>query len=569
MKLWLSCWLVASAIQLSWCASIDTKAAGSKEMVCYYGSWAVYRPGNGKFDVENIDPYVCTTIIYGFAGLGSDNTIVSLDPWNDLYDNYGKGAFIRFTNLKNNNTNLKALIAIGGWNEGSTKYSQMVSDPAKRATFTNSVVAFLQKYRFDGLDFDWEYPANRGGVPSDKQNYIAMIRELKNAFAPYGYILTSAVSPGKATIDSAYDMAAMAGILDFIHVMNYDYHGTWETYTGLNAPLYANPQYDLTVDNQLLNVNWTIHYWLNAGVPASKIILGLPLYGRGFTLNNAAQNGFYAPANNPIPAGPYTQQSGTWGYNEICEKFAAEPGQWTVVRDSCYQAPYAYKSNQWIGYDDEASLINKGKYISAMNLGGALTWSIETDDFRGLCHGKTFVLTKAIVNSMNSPAALPNNPCATTTGTTVPGPITTAAAGQTSTSASATTTTTTKTPTTTLVVAQTTTTATAKPINTTSSTGAAAQTTTTASPGQCSCPLTTTAPSGGGGTPEPNAICKKEGNNPDPNDCGKFYQCVSYSSNGWIVYTQSCPYATVFNPVNGVCDYPQTVPGCENYYVGK
>ena len=134
----------------------------------------------------------------------------------------------------------------------------------------------------------------------------------------------------------------------------------------------------------------------------------------------------------------------------------------------------------------------QGKYISAMNLGGALTWSIETDDFRGLCHGKTFVLTKAIVNSMNSPAALPNNPCATTTGTTVPGPITTAAAGQTSTSASATTTT--KTPTTTLVVAQTTTTATAKPINTTSSTGAAAQTTTTASPGQCSCPLTTTAP---------------------------------------------------------------------------
>ncbi|KZR97839.1 Chitotriosidase-1 [Daphnia magna] len=86
----------------------------------------------------------------------------------------------------------------------------MVSDPAKRATFVNSVVSFIQKYDFDGLDFDWEYPASRGGVPADKQNYISMIRELKNAFAPYGWLLTAAVSPGKSTIDAAYDIPALA-----------------------------------------------------------------------------------------------------------------------------------------------------------------------------------------------------------------------------------------------------------------------------------------------------------------------------------------------------------------------
>lgn len=82
-------------------------------MVCYYGSWAVYRPGNGKFDVEHIDPFLCTHIIYGFTGLGTDNTMIPLDPWNDLYDNWGKGAFLRFTGLKRQNPNLKALIAIG------------------------------------------------------------------------------------------------------------------------------------------------------------------------------------------------------------------------------------------------------------------------------------------------------------------------------------------------------------------------------------------------------------------------------------------------------------------------
>ena len=66
-------------------------AAASKKVVCYYGSWAVYRPGDGKFDVSNIDPFVCTHLIYGFAGLGSDNKLKILDEYNDLEENWGKG----------------------------------------------------------------------------------------------------------------------------------------------------------------------------------------------------------------------------------------------------------------------------------------------------------------------------------------------------------------------------------------------------------------------------------------------------------------------------------------------
>ena len=60
--------------------------------VCYYGTWAVYRPGLGKFDIEDFNPYLCTHGIYAFAGLDQGSSkIKSLDPWNDLYDNYGKG----------------------------------------------------------------------------------------------------------------------------------------------------------------------------------------------------------------------------------------------------------------------------------------------------------------------------------------------------------------------------------------------------------------------------------------------------------------------------------------------
>ena len=85
-------------------------------------------------------------------------TIQSLDPFNDLYDNWGKGAFQRFTGLKVINPQLKTLLAIGGWNEGATKYSQMASTTQRRALFIQSALDMVRAHGFDGLDLDWEYP---------------------------------------------------------------------------------------------------------------------------------------------------------------------------------------------------------------------------------------------------------------------------------------------------------------------------------------------------------------------------------------------------------------------------
>ena len=94
----------------------------NKAVMCYFGSWSVYRPGNGKFDVEDIDPFACTHLVFGFAGLDAfTNEIIALDPYNELEENWGRGAFKRFTGLKKINPNLVTLLAIGGWNEGATK----------------------------------------------------------------------------------------------------------------------------------------------------------------------------------------------------------------------------------------------------------------------------------------------------------------------------------------------------------------------------------------------------------------------------------------------------------------
>lgn len=558
--------VVAGLLAASSAASIQSKA-NERRMVCFFGSWAVYRPGNGKFDVENIDPALCTHVIYSFTGLGLDNKIQLLDAWNDVYDNYGKGAMERFVGLKKTNPNLKTLVAIGGWNEGSEKYSRMVADATKRATFVQSVVEFLEKYRFDGLDLDWEYPAVRGGVPIDKQNFILLLRDLKEAFAPKGWIVTAAVSAGRYTMEVAYDIPSMALYLDQLHLMSYDYHGgNWESVTGINSPLYANPNFDKN-DNLFLNTNWSVNQWISQGFPANKISLGMPLYAQGWTLASATNNGLYAPANNGITPGPYTQQTGVWGYNELCEKRIADPTGWTVVRDSCYLTPYMYKGNQWVSYDDRESMLIKGQYVAAMGLGGSMVWSVETDDFRGLCGGGTFPLIKAIVQGMNTPnPVLPANPCnnQTITPTPTPTPSTTSTPRSSTTttstaSATSTTTTTVRTPTPSPTTARTpSTNATSGPVTpSTLSTSTAAPVTTTRST------TTTVAYT----TSDSLSIyCKKDGLNKDPNDCGKFYNCVSNGSGGWTVYSQACAPGTVFSDVINGCAYPQNVPGCENYY---
>jgi len=259
----------------------------------------------------------------------------------------------------NKNPNLKVLVAIGGWNEGSEKYSQMVSSSASRSVFIQSVIAMIVKENFVGIDLDWDYPANRGGVPADKENFVLLCRELREAFDAAGHsdwLVTAAVSAGKATADTAYDIPGISRYVDFINIMSYDFNGAWDPFTGHHSPLSGHPN-DV---EPTFNTEFAVDYWINGGAPASKLNLGLGLYGRGWNLDNPQNNGPHAPAQQPIPAGPYTREAGFWGFHEICEKQVIEqPGQWTVVYDEHYKSPYAYNDRIWIGYEDERGIEDK------------------------------------------------------------------------------------------------------------------------------------------------------------------------------------------------------------------
>lgn len=147
------------------------------KIVCYYTNWAQYRPTQGQYVPENIDANLCTHIIFSFAKINEESLLTSFE-WNDESTEWSIGMYQRVINMKQQNPNLKILLAVGGWNHNSMPFSNMVRDERKRKNFIENSVKFLKKHSFDGLDIDWEYPASRDTVhrPDDKTYFTILCR---------------------------------------------------------------------------------------------------------------------------------------------------------------------------------------------------------------------------------------------------------------------------------------------------------------------------------------------------------------------------------------------------------
>jgi len=320
----------------------------------------------GLLDTEKIDAEKLTHINYAFVDIKKGRAFLT----NEKTDSTN---FRKLNLLKKKNTDLKILISIGGW-AWSENFSDAVLTDSSRRIFAESSVDIIKKYNLDGVDIDWEYPAmpgEEGNIvrPEDKQNYTLMFQAIREALDVYEQesgskkLLTTAVGGYKIFADHT-EMDKASKYLDYVNLMTYD---LFVGDTAVNhAGLYESPFYKSD-----RNADHCVKSFVAAGVPIEKLVLGLPFYGRSFTLKENAE----------IPIGKkFISQAYIDGYTFIKDSLVNQKG-FKAYRDTVAQVPYIYNatSKTVITFDDEESVAVKCKYVMDKKMAGVMFWEYESD----------------------------------------------------------------------------------------------------------------------------------------------------------------------------------------------
>jgi chitinase len=224
---------------------------------------------------------------------------------------------------------------------------------------------------------DWEFPGQKGlnnvHRPEDKQNCTALLAELRSALDRAGtalgkrYLLTMATQAADEWLANT-EMGKAQKYLDFVNLMAYDQFVDSDPIAGHHAPLYTNP-----ANPKNLSAAAMIDRYIAAGVPASKIILGVPFYGRAWGEVPATANGLYQPAKRPPSRLPSS-------FRAIRENYENKDG---FVRywDELSKAPFLYSADRkiFISYDDEESIGLKARFVSEKGLAGLMFWRYNED----------------------------------------------------------------------------------------------------------------------------------------------------------------------------------------------
>uniref|UniRef100_A0A8C4XDR9 GH18 domain-containing protein n=1 Tax=Erpetoichthys calabaricus TaxID=27687 RepID=A0A8C4XDR9_ERPCA len=355
-------------------AVTKAKLREKDKLVCYISSWSSHCQGMTQFKVDHVDPFLCTHLVVAFTDI---NGSYELEPHDhQLYHSFNR--------LKLRNPKLKALLATGGQHFNGTLFSQMISIKAHRTAFIHSVLKVVRTFGFDGLDLVQKYPYVFPRGLKDEAKFTSLARELRLAFD------RESSRSGKRRL-----VLSTTLYVDFISLMSYDLHGPWQGVTGHSSPLYSGG----TSQNDLyLNI-----YWLYRKIPARKLLLGFAVYSRTFELQGR-EHGMGAPAKEGGP-GKYTKTTGFMENNSPCYYLHGATVKWSKNQ----QVPYAYKGKQWLGFENKHSLRKKVKWLTHLDLGGAMVWSLDLDDFTGTsCHHGKYPFIKQLKSSLLAVIATQN-----------------------------------------------------------------------------------------------------------------------------------------------------------------
>lgn len=205
-------------------APAASKTSTGPSMVGYYAAWAKY----SGYTPDKIDANKLTHINYAFANISSDLKITLGYPDIDATN------ISKLNALKGTNPNLKTIISVGGW-PWSGRFSDVVLTQSSRKIFTDSVIDFIIKYGFDGVDIDWEYSVS-GGLSTnvkraeDKTNFTLLMKTLREKLDARGavdgkhYILTFAGAAG-SWYTANTQLSELSKYVDYANIMTYDIHG--------------------------------------------------------------------------------------------------------------------------------------------------------------------------------------------------------------------------------------------------------------------------------------------------------------------------------------------------------
>ncbi|MGH9599958.1 MAG: glycoside hydrolase family 18 protein [Terracidiphilus sp.] len=344
------------------CAAAPARPVPTRLVVAGYvfPDGAALKPGE-------IDPSKLTRINYAFANIRNGQIVLGFPQ--------DAPNLAVLTALRRQNPALAVLVSVGGWS-WSAGFSDAALTAASRASFAESAVEFIDRYDLDGLDVDWEYPGQPGAGHAyrkqDKQNFTLLLEELRerldreSARTHRRLYLTIAAAASEEYLDHT-EMAAVARYVDDVNLMAYDYYipGAGRI-TGNLAPLFVSPR-----DPKQESANRSVLAFEQAGVPAEKIVLGVPFYGRAWGNVEDANHGLFE-RGQPAPHADVT-------YGAIAQTMLGHG--FARYWDSAASVPYLYSAGQriFVSYEDPESLTAKCSYVLKQKLAGVFFWQYSDD----------------------------------------------------------------------------------------------------------------------------------------------------------------------------------------------